>query len=497
MLQDCTNQPLQKRSSKAKAESTIHEMLSTTPRGNPTTAVAASVAARQQVPPSPPEGPQADQTATNSPATLCTVFRRSRNAFDTGAGMLMSYIQRNASYEVQKAVAVSVMATAMTQLGCSITHAAQIASECTQLSQETVHRWANCYFVGLHDRFVASPENVTDEDIEEELSSERGHSHSSPSSLIHNEAFQLAARSFVREHAYIKGEPNLTVCKFAKWVNTTYSTNVHPETARRWLYKLGFSRVHHQKGLYFDGHDRSDVQYRNHFLATVKELDKRTITFNGSVPHLQEGQRPLIRVVHNESTFHANCDQSYFWGDESTNVLRQKSVGAAIMVSDFIDEVNGFVRDETDQARLYLETQKEGYFNNDHLLQQVKHTIDIFERVHPNAQGLFLFDNAPSHKKVADDALNVDKMNVHPGGMQPKMRSTTWEGRTQTMVYRDGTPKGMKAVLEERGVDTRNMKAPDMREKLKSYPDFQNAHTTGGLSPQPRPCMCILPQIPL
>ena len=99
------------------------------------------------------------------------------------------------------------------------------------------------------------------------------------------------------------------------------------------------------------------------------------------------------------------------------------------------------------------------------------------ERVHPNAQGLFLFDNAPSHKKVADDALNVDKMNVHPGGMQPKMRSTTWEGRTQTMVYRDGTPKGMKAVLEERGVDTRNMKAPDMREKLKSYPDFQNATT--------------------
>ena len=88
----------------------------------------------------------------------------------------------------------------------------------------------------------------------------------------------------------------------------------------------------------------------------MKELDKRTITFNGSVPHLQEGQRPLIRVVHDESTFHANCDQSYFWGDESTNVLRQKSLGAAIMVSDFIDEVNGFMWDETDQARVYLET---------------------------------------------------------------------------------------------------------------------------------------------
>ena len=47
VLQDCTNQPLQKRISKAKAESTIHEMLSTTPRGNPTAAAATSVAARQ------------------------------------------------------------------------------------------------------------------------------------------------------------------------------------------------------------------------------------------------------------------------------------------------------------------------------------------------------------------------------------------------------------------------------------------------------------------
>ena len=47
VLQDCTNQPLQKRISKAKAESTIHEMLSTTPRGNPTAATATSVAARQ------------------------------------------------------------------------------------------------------------------------------------------------------------------------------------------------------------------------------------------------------------------------------------------------------------------------------------------------------------------------------------------------------------------------------------------------------------------
>lgn len=45
------------------------------------------------------------------------------------------------------------------------------------------------------------------------------------------------------------------------------------------------------------------------------------------------------------------------------------------------------------------------------------------------------------------------------------------------MVYADGTPKGMKAILEARGVNTRKMKANDMRKKLSQYPDFQNQKT--------------------
>ena len=72
------------------------------------------------------------------------------------------------------------------------------------------------------------------------------------------------------------------------------------------------------------------------------------------------------------------------------------------MVSDFIDEVSSFVRTDTEEARFLLET---SYFNNDHLLDQVEHTIDIFEKIDQDATGLFLFD----------DGLNVEK-NVNPGG---------------------------------------------------------------------------------
>ena len=209
----------------------------------------------------------------------------------------------------------------------------------------------------------------------------------------------------------------------------------------------------------------------------MEDLDKIPLTCNDNTPELEAGQRPLIRVVHDECTFYANSDQSYFWGDDHTNVLRQKSLGASIMVSDFIDEVAGYVRCDEDQARLLIETHRDGYFTNDHLMAQVAKTIDIFERIHPDAIGLFLFDNAPSHRKVADDALNADRMNVGPGGKQPKMRDAWWGGEVQKMVNEDGIPKGMRHILEERGVDTTKMKAKDMRDLLKIFPDFNGQKT--------------------
>ena len=42
------------------------------------------------------------------------------------------------------------------------------------------------------------------------------------------------------------------------------------------------------------------------------------------------------------------------------------------------------------------------------------------------------------------------------------------------MNFSDGTPKGMKIILEECGVDTCNMTADKMREVLGSHCDFKN-----------------------
>ena len=74
------------------------------------------------------------------------------------------------------------------------------------------------------------------------------------------------------------------------------------------------------------------MQQRSEFLSNLLELDKITITPSNLTPLCPEGVKPLIRVVHDESAYYANCDQLYFWGDEHTNVLKQKSLGQSIMV---------------------------------------------------------------------------------------------------------------------------------------------------------------------
>ena len=121
-----------------------------------------------------------------------------------------------------------------------------------------------------------------------------------------------------------------------------------------------------------------------------------------------------------------------------------------------------------------LETQNDGYFNNDKLLEQVKVAIDIFEAKYPNAQAVFMFDNAPCHRKVSDNALNAEKMNVKPGGKQPIMRDSVWNGQVQKMTLPDGTPKCMKLVLLEREIDVTGMNAAKMREVLAKQPDFSS-----------------------
>ena len=91
--------------------------------------------------------------------------------------------------------------------------------------------------------------------------------------------------------------------------------------------------------------------------------------------------------THDESTFMSNEDQPTQWGMKGEKMMKPKSKGAGIMVSDFIDEHNGFLAlsdEEHDRvkvsnprirkyAREFLEygESKEGYWTRDKFIAQM------------------------------------------------------------------------------------------------------------------------------
>ena len=87
--------------------------------------------------------------------------------------------------------------------------------------------------------------------------------------------------------------------------------------------------------------------------------------------------------------------------------------------------------------------------------------VEIAEFKYPSKHyNLFLSDQSSGHTAYDDDALIVSRMNVKPGGCQPKMRDTVYDGVTQRMVF---DPKGMKQILIERHINVKGMRAAEIQ----------------------------------
>ena len=164
------------------------------------------------------------------------------------------------------------------------------------------------------------------------------------------------------------------------------------------------------------------------------------------------------------------------------------------MATDFIDEYNGYLRlsedeiqgrEEPDPTIALLASEaieigegNEGYFNSDWLCLQVAKAAGIasFKYSIEEYDIVWVFDQAKIHVAYDSDALIASRMNVNPGCQQPLMRTSSYmvHGAPQRMTTPDGIPKGLKLVLEERGMETRKMKQEDMIAKLSKFPDIKN-----------------------
>ena len=166
----------------------------------------------------------------------------------------------------------------------------------------------------------------------------------------------------------------------------------------------------HKKGAYVDGHERDDVvTYRRKFLDEMKSLwethlpppppsDERAATPPPNAATLKR----LVLIYNDESIFNTNEGQMWGWATGEKPIIQPKTKGAGIMVSDFIEKHNGYLRapesapdDIPEKACVLLEygAEKDGYWNSDRFVKNVEDTVKIAEYKYP-ARKVFIFDQS-------------------------------------------------------------------------------------------------------
>lgn len=202
-------------------------------------------------------------------------------------------------------------------------------------------------------------------------------------------------------------------------------------------------------------------------------------------------EKEHVLIMQDETIFHTNEYRRRVWLADGQQPIRKKGGGRAIHVSDFICETIGCLKLSQDQIHAQhklppelrlpaFEARKITYpgkgfdpwWDLTQLIKQVKTSISIFEYTHPGCIGVFVFDRSSAHGGFAEDALNINSMNIHHGGKQKRLRSTIiplnnpdpppgeedTRGQVQHMCFPEdhenpafrGQPKGIKFVLMER-----------------------------------------------
>jgi hypothetical protein len=308
----------------------------------------------------------------------------------------------------RKMLSVILMETFKSRIKMNAKDAATEAGSVVGFNEKTVRRYRNDFF-----------ENKGEFTIQQQGKYERH-------CVYHDEALNHKAAEWVREHAFVKGEPNMTSQSFCDWVNKDllpssphFPRSISLRTAVRWLHHLGFKPVSHKKGVYIDGHEREDVvRHRKSLLKALHDLcaaHKPPPPCSDEPTRIRkeedENRKELVVIYHDESIFNTNEGQTWMWGEEERPAIWCRQGG--------------------------------------------------------------LLDGRALH---GAERWILQISNMEDGGPQ-RVRGTVWGRKPQSMVNKDGTAKGLRTILGERGMNTEGMLADDMWVVLSNHEDFANEKT--------------------
>ena len=319
--------------------------------------------------------------------------------------------------------------------------------------------------------------------------------HAKTFSIIHDEKVCEILKSELRKMTDSQRTPQTFVAllntNLLKELPGGAPESVTEETATIWMRYLGFEREEAKKGYYTDGHEREDVvTYRAEFLEKMKDYERRMGHWAGPdmnefcspCESLREGEKEVVLVTHDEMIVHANDATKYFWQEHSsTKSIRPKSNGSSLMVSGFSCVCHGFHGGTTSHI-MKPGKNRDGYWTNAMLVEQLEKVIPIFQAAHPGKTLLFAFDNSQNHHAKHPRALTTSHLNLTDGGASDKffLRDTVYNGKEQKMQFEDRFgklhQKGLKRILQERdcwppscGSSVRGAKFD-----LEKHPDFMN-----------------------
>lgn len=192
--------------------------------------------------------------------------------------------------------------------------------------------------------------------------------------------------------------------------------------------------------------------------------------------------KQTITIYHDESTVHANEQPSQAWLLPNTSGFWSKSAGRMIHIFNSILETtstgrmviesNHIESKQDADVVIYPGAKGDKWWACNQLIKQVQtKAIPIFEKLHPSAQAVWIFDCSLAHESFGPSALQLQNMNFGPGGKKghiwdtkipddDPLISSAIRGQVQKMnLLSDhpdptlaGQPKGVQQILIKQGL---------------------------------------------